>query len=237
MDSPEQLLLTTCAAWDIDLHADQLAQFATYAQMLQHWNDRINLTTIRDPHEVYRRHFLDSLSLARFWGSDPLRLVDIGSGAGFPGLALKILRPSLRLTLVESVGKKADFLRHMVQALDLADVRVLTARVEELGRVTGEREGYDLVTARAVAELRVLVEYALPLLQVHGRLLAPKGAAVHAEVAAATHALQVLGGQLVGVEPVDLPGLAAHSVVIIAKVAPTAARYPRSVGLPTRKPL
>ncbi|NTW96955.1 MAG: 16S rRNA (guanine(527)-N(7))-methyltransferase RsmG [Oscillochloris sp.] len=237
MDTPEHLLTQTCAAWGIALSADQIAQFARYAEELRRWNERLNLTTISEPVEIYRRHFLDSLSLARFWGAGPVSLVDIGSGAGFPGLALKILRPALRLTLVESVGKKAEFLRHIAHELDLPGVRVFASRAEDVGRDSAEREAHDLVTARAVAELRVLVEYGLPLLRARGRMLAPKGAAAHDEAAAAAQALRVLGGVLVGVEPVDLPGLDSHAVVIIDKVRPTDPRYPRVPGVPARKPL
>jgi 16S rRNA (guanine527-N7)-methyltransferase len=237
MDTPEHLLTTTCAAWGIALSAEQLAQFATYAADLRRWNSQINLTAISEPAEIYRRHFLDSLSLARFWGDSPASLVDIGSGAGFPGLPLAILRPSLRLTLVESVGKKAEFLRYMAGALGLGAVRVLTARAEDLGRDRGEREAHGLVTARAVAELRVLVEYGLPLLKIGGRMLAPKGSAAYDEAAAAGHAIEALGGDLVAVEPVDLPGLDSHAVVIIDKLRPTDSRYPRAPGTPGRKPL
>ncbi|MEI7644291.1 MAG: 16S rRNA (guanine(527)-N(7))-methyltransferase RsmG [Chloroflexales bacterium] len=237
MDTPEHMLAQTCAAWGFALSAGQVAQFAAYAEELRRWNERINLTAITEPVEIYRRHFLDSLSLARCWGDTPASLVDIGSGAGFPGLPLAILRPSLRLTLVESVGKKAEFLRHMKDLLGLAEVRVITSRAEDLGRARGERESHALVTARAVAELRVLVEYGLPLLKVGGRMLVPKGAAVHAEVTAAGRAIKVLGGKLVAVEPVDLPGLDAHAVVIIAKLRATDPHYPRAPGTPSRKPL
>ncbi|MEI7772238.1 MAG: 16S rRNA (guanine(527)-N(7))-methyltransferase RsmG [Chloroflexales bacterium] len=237
MDTPEHVLTNTCAAWGIALSAGQIAQFAAYADELRLWNERINLTAISEPAEVYRRHFLDSLSLARFWGDSPTSLVDIGSGAGFPGLPLAILRPGLRLTLVESVGKKAEFLRHMAELLGLAGVRVRTLRAEDLGRERGEREAHGLVTARAVAELRVLVEYGLPLLKVGGRMLAPKGVAAHAEAAAAGPAISLLGGRLVAVTPVELPGLDSHAVVIIDKLRPTDSRYPRPAGTPRRQPL
>jgi 16S rRNA (guanine527-N7)-methyltransferase len=237
MKSPEQLLLQTCAAWGIELSVIQVAQFAAYAEGLQHWNARINLTAITDLEAIYRLHFLDSLSLARFWGTGPRRLIDVGSGAGFPGLALKILRPELELILVESVGKKAEFLRVMADELGLGMVRVLARRAEEVGRDLTERECYDLVTARAVAELRVLVEYTLPLLQVGGRMLAPKGAAVYTEVTAAEQAIALLGGALVAVEMVDLPGQDARAVVIIDKQQPSDPRYPRAPGVPAKRPL
>ncbi|MEI6776674.1 MAG: 16S rRNA (guanine(527)-N(7))-methyltransferase RsmG [Chloroflexales bacterium] len=237
METPELVLTQTCAAWGITLSARQLAQFAAYAEELRIWNERVNLTAITAPAEIYRRHFLDSLSLALFWGDSPSSLVDIGSGAGFPGLPLAILQPGLRLTLVESVGKKAEFLRHMADLLELVGVRVLTARAEDLGRDRGERHSHSLVTARAVAELRVLVEYGLPLLKVGGRMLAPKGAAAYDEATAAGRAIKVLGGTMVAVEPVELPGLDFHAVVIIDKLHPTDPHYPRAPGVPSRNPL
>jgi 16S rRNA (guanine527-N7)-methyltransferase len=236
-DSPEQLLATTCAAWGLPLSADQLDAFRIYADELATWNAHTNLTAITDREGVYVRHFLDSLSLAPFLGTEPDSLVDLGTGAGFPGLPLKLLRPTLTLTLVDSVGKKTAFLAHLVDRLGLDGVRVITARVEELGRDPRERERHGVVVARAVADLRVLAEYGLPLLRVGGRLLAPKGASAHEEAVAADRAITMLGGQVVGVEPVDLPGLDPRALVIISKLAPTDPRYPRPVGVASRKPL
>ncbi len=232
-----ELLATTAAAWGFPLSSHQLAQFTHYAALLTEWNAHTNLTAISTSEEIYRRHFLDSLSLARVWGDLPHNLIDIGAGAGFPGVPLKILRPELELTLVDSVGKKTAFLRHLVQELGLQGVDVRTARVEKLGHDRAERERYDVVTARAVAELRVLVEYALPLARVGGRLLAPKGAAANAELAAAAHAITLLGGAPAKCVPIDLPGQDAAVVIVIAKTAPTDARYPRAVGIPRRRPL
>jgi 16S rRNA (guanine527-N7)-methyltransferase len=237
MDIAERLLTETIADWGLRLDAGQLAQLRRYADELERWNQHTNLTAVRDRLEIYRRHFLDSLSLAAFWGEPPATLVDLGTGGGFPGLPLKILRPELELTLVDSVGKKTEFLSHVVRQLGLDGVRVRTARAEELGRDKAERERHSLVTARAVAELRVLVEYGLPLLRVGGRMLAPKGAGAFEEAAAATGAIEQLGGELAAVEPVSLPGLEARAVVVIDKVAPTDRRYPRPVGTPARRPL
>lgn len=236
-DSAEQLLASTCAAWGLSLDAAQLAAFRVYADELAAWNAHTNLTAITDREGVYVRHFLDSLALAPFVSEAADSLVDLGTGPGFPGLPLKLLRPALAVTLVDSVGKKTAFLAHLVAQLGLAGVRVITARAEELGRDRGERERHAVVTARAVADLRVLAEYGLPLLRVGGRLLAPKGAAAHDEVAAATSALKLLGGEVEGVEPVILPGVDPRALVVIRKVAPTDPRYPRSVGTASRKPL
>lgn len=236
-DRAEQLMAETAAAWGLPLSAEQLAQFRLYAEALAAWNAHTNLTAITDREGVYVRHFLDSLALARHWGAPPASLVDLGSGAGFPGLPLKLLWPQLTLTMVDSVGKKTAFLTHMVELLGLRGVRVITGRAEELGRDRRERERHDLLTARAVADLRVLAEYALPLLRVGGRLLAPKGASASEEADGAARAIVLLGGELVGVEPVLLPGVEPRALVVVAKVAPSDARYPRPVGVPSRKPL
>ncbi len=236
-DHPEQLLAETALAWGLPLTSAQLAQFQLYADELAAYNAHTNLTAITERGAVYVRHFLDSLALARHWGAAPDSLIDLGSGAGFPGLPLKLLRPELALTLVDSVGKKTAFLAHVADRLGLEDVRVITARAEELGRDRREREGYAVVTARAVADLRILAEYGLPLLRVGGRLLAPKGAGAEAEAAAASRAIGLLGGALLGVEPVELPGVEPRALVVIAKVARTDPRYPRPVGIPARKPL
>lgn len=237
MDTAEQLLVDTCSRWGMILGVDQLAQLARYADELQHYNQHTNLTAISEPVEIYRRHFLDSLSLAPYLGEQPDSLVDLGSGGGFPGIPLKLLYPDMRLTLVESVAKKTQFLRHLVGCLGLSQVRVLTARAEEVGRDPGERERHAVVTARAVAELPVLIEYGLPLLRVGGRLLAPKGVGAAAEVATAARAIELLGAELSAVEPVDLPGLDARAIVVLTKIAPTDPRYPRAVGVPARRPL
>lgn len=237
MPTPEALLADTAAAWGLPLSAAQLAMFARYADELRAYNAHTNLTAITEPAEIYVRHFIDSLSLALHWGSQPESLVDIGTGAGFPGLPLKILRPELELLLIDSVAKKTAFVSHMIALLGLQGARVIAGRAEALGRDPQERERHAVVTARAVADLRVLAEYGLPLLRVGGRLLAPKGAGASEEAAAAVGAIERLGGRLLGVEPVALPGVEPRAVVVIGKVAPTDPRYPRAVGVPARRPL
>lgn len=230
-------LAATCAAWGIPLTPSQLDQFATYAAELRRWNERVNLTAITDMEGIVTRHFLDSLRCALSWGSAPASLADIGAGAGFPGLPLKILRPTLRLTLAESIAKKAAFLEHMVRELGLADVQVLAVRAEALGRDAAHRARYDVAVARAVAELRVLAEYCLPLCRVGGRCLAPKGAQIADELAAAERAITRLGGRCLGVEPVELPGVEPRTLVVIEKVAATPPQYPRAPGVPARRPI
>jgi 16S rRNA (guanine527-N7)-methyltransferase len=232
-----ELLQSATAAWGLLLSEAQLDQFLIYATELRRWNAHHNLTTVDDDHGIIVRHFLDALRCALSWGSPPTRMADIGSGAGFPGLPLKILQPTIALTLIESIEKKAAFLRHIGAVLGLDGIQVLSLRAEELGRDPQHREQYDLVTARAVANLRVLAEYCLPLCRAGGRMLAPKGQQIEAEVAAAAHALDVLGGQLAAIEDVHLPGEPDRTLVVIDKIARTPDRYPRAVGIPAKRPL
>ncbi len=231
------LLTTTAAGWGLALNQTQLAQFMSYADELRRWNQHVNLTAIIDPTDIVVRHFLDLLRCALSWGLEPRRVIDVGTGAGFPGLPLKILRPQIQLTLVESVEKKAAFLRHIVEVLGLDEVEVVVARAEAVGRDWAHREWYDLATARAVAELSALAEYCLPLCRVGGRFLAPKGAGVTREVAAAQAAITALGGKLLAVEAVELPAVEQRTLVVVEKIAPTPGQYPRAVGVPTRRPL
>ena len=217
----------------------QVAAFQLYEQELLDWNSRFNLTAIRDVEGVRTKHFLDSLSCLLVMRDKPLRrLIDIGTGAGFPGIPLKIVIPNLQLTLVESVGKKADFCRHVVEALKLDNVQVVIARAEESGQNPAFREQFDWAAARAVANLTTLVEFLLPLVKIGGAMLAQKGESGPAEAHAAEKALQILGGRLRQVIPVTLPGVAEDRyLIVIDKVAATPSGYPRRPGVPAHKPL
>ncbi|MEN4012020.1 MAG: 16S rRNA (guanine(527)-N(7))-methyltransferase RsmG [Chloroflexota bacterium] len=223
----------------IQLKARQLDAFQRYEDELIAWNSRINLTAIRDREGIRSKHFLDSLSCCLAWRErSPETLIDIGSGAGFPGIPLKIVYPRLKLTLVESVGKKLAFCRHIVETLGLEGVTLLQARAEELGLQREHRQQYDWAVARAVANLPVLSEFLLPLVSLGGKMLAQKGVGAHAEVVSAANAIRVLGGQLKQILPVHLPGIAEERyLVIIEKIASTPPGYPRRVGLPARRPI
>lgn len=221
------------------LNAHQVRSFQLYEKELLTWNEKINLTAIKDPEAIRTKHFLDSLTaICEMNNPTPGRLVDVGTGAGFPGIPLKIMLPELKLTLVESVGKKAEFCRHMVEVLKLENVEVLTARAEDLGQQTQHREKYDWAVARAVSQLPALVEYLLPLVRVGGGMVAQKGEHAHAEVQSAEKAIRLLGGNLRRVSPVMLPGVVEERyLVVIDKKGATPPQYPRRAGLPAKKPL
>ncbi len=235
----EKLTHEALRLFNIPLTARQVAMLTTYEAQLLEWNQKFNLTAIRDSESIRAKHFLDSLSCALAWREHPpRRLVDVGTGAGFPGLVLKILYPAMRLTLVESVGKKANFCRHIVQTLGLEGVEVLTARAEDVGRLPQHREKYDWAVARAVAQLPVLSEYLLPLVQVGGAMLAQKGESGPAEAQSAEKAFKLLGGNLRQLVHVTLPGVVEERyLVIVDKVAATPPAYPRKAGIPGKTPL
>ncbi len=223
----------------IHLTSSQVKLFTTYESELLTWNEKFNLTAIRDPEGIRTKHFLDSLSiLVELKTPAPLRLIDVGTGAGFPGIPLKILLPSMHLTLVESVGKKASFCRHIAELLQLDNVEVITARAEDLGQNPLYREKFDWAVARAVASMPVLAEYLLPLVRIGGAILAQKGESAHTEVQSAEKAIRILGGTLRKIASVTLPGIAEERfLVIMDKKAATPPQYPRRAGLPQKKPL
>ena len=211
----------------------------TYEKELMEWNQKFNLTAIRDTESIRTKHFLDSFSSVLAWkASPPSNLIDVGTGAGFPGVPLKILYPNLKLTLVESVGKKAKFCQHITRLLGLEDVNIIQARAEDLGQNMQHREKYDWAVARAVANLNVLSEYLIPLVRIGGSMLAQKGEDGPAEAQSAEKAMELLGGKLKQLIPINLPGVADDRyLVVVDKVAATPPKYPRKPGIPVKQPL
>ena len=220
----------------------QVEQFELYCREMLAWNSRVNLTRVTGPDEVWTRHFLDSLSVA--WGlpdgalGPEVSLIDVGSGAGLPGVPLKIAYPEVALVLLEANGKKAAFLENLVGMLGLEDARVVRSRAEDAGRRHDLREAFDVVVSRAVAPLEVLVELTLPFCKVGGVAVAQKGAGVEGEVERARNAVRLLGGgepRTYGVTP---PGSdVARSLVVVDKVRGTPERFPRRPGIPAKRPL
>lgn len=237
------LLERRAAELGVPLTPAQLAAFERYRRELLAWNQRVNLTSITEPREIELRHFVDSLTCLQalpdlLQQRPAAALIDVGTGAGFPGLPLKLAVPELRVTLLDSVRKKTAFLEHLVSVLELGGVTVLTARAEELGHQPDHRERYDIAVSRALAELPVLLELCLPFVSVGGRLVAPRRGDLQAQQAAAERAAQELGGAFRAPIPVDLgPGYTDYGLVVVDKMTPTPPRYPRRPGIPSKWPL
>lgn len=224
---------------DLTLTPEQETAFDVYARELAAWNAHTNLTAITAPDEVRVRHFLDSLTVLAAVPLPPgAHVIDVGTGAGFPGLPLAIVRADLHVTLIEATGKKLAFCQHVAEQLGLTNLDFVHARAEEGGHMPALRERGDLVAARAVARLPALLEYLLPLARVGGLAAAMKGRTAAEEAADSSRALRLLGGKLRGVREFALPGLdEPHHLVLVDKIAPTPRGFPRRPGLPVQRPL
>jgi 16S rRNA (guanine527-N7)-methyltransferase len=244
---PMSLLIAGCAELGIALSAEQVAQFERYYEALVEWNAKFNLTAITGYQEVQTKHYLDSLAALPLLAEElqlplplarPLHLADVGTGAGFPGVPLKVVAPRLKLTLMDGTGKKIQFLQALIDELKLAGVSFVQGRAEELGRLPTHRGQYDVVTARAVAPLNTLVEYLLPLVRRDGLAVVYKGPSAAEEFVAARKAIEVLGGETVRFAPLAVPYLDEQRfLLLIKKVRPTPNLYPRGQGLSRKKPL
>lgn len=229
------------ANYGFKLSSKQKEQFATYYNKLIEFNKKVNLTRITDKNEVYLKHFFDSITpLLEF--SDLFKgeksLCDVGAGAGFPSLPIKILCPDLSITIVDSLGKRLKFLDELVSYLSLDKVTLVHSRAEDAGQNKNLREKFDLVTGRAVARMSVLSEYCLPLAKVDGYLVALKGPKAQDELAEAKNAIEVLGGSVKEVKELTLPDTDdERTLIVVKKVKATPKKYPRQAGTPNRKPL
>lgn len=235
----KQLLRDAAGALGISLTETICERFFRYYRLLIEWNEKFNLTSLVEPRDVAIKHFIDSLTCLLVHNpAGGARVVDIGTGAGFPGLPVKIVREDLLCTLVESTGKKVSFLRQVAGALGMADVEVACGRAEELAHQARYRASFDLALARAVAPLPVLLEYALPFLRTGGYFIALKGPGVQEELPASGNALNVLGGNVKKIITVFLPLTGdERKLVLIEKTGPTPEKYPRRPGVPQRRPL
>lgn len=232
-----EILAARGAEAQLSFTEEQLAQFTRYYELLVETNKVMNLTAITEPEEVAVKHMVDSL-LAYEDGMQGKTLVDVGTGAGFPGVPLKIYCPSLKVTLVDSLGKRLRFLQQVIDELWLKGIRCEHLRAEDAGRSKKHREQYDYVTARAVARLSVLSEYCLPLAKKGGQFIALKGSRFAEEIEEGEAAVKILGGKIISAEPVKLPGLDdGRAIIKIAKIKATPAQYPRKAGTPEKQPL
>ena len=230
-----EILTSGLAELGLTVPEEQLAVLERFSALLEEKNKVMNLTAIHAPEDVARLHFLDCAALLRYIPTEGKTLADVGSGAGFPGLVLKILSPKLRLTSLDSLGKRIDFQRETSEALGLEGVELLCARAEEL---PDRRESFDIVTSRAVARLSILAELCLPLVKAGGVFAAMKGPEPEEEAAEALKGIRVLGGGEPRIERYRIPGTdVIHSVVFVKKERPTPAKYPRRYALIKKQPL
>lgn len=242
-----KLLIHGCQTFGINLTQQQIQQFDLYYEMLVEWNQKFNLTAITNYDDVQTKHFLDSIASLPVISHElktslpidhPYRLIDVGTGAGFPGIPIKIANPMLDLTMMDGTGKKIRFLNHLVNRLALDSTAVIQGRAEELGQQPSYREKYDLVTARAVAPLKTLIEYLLPLVCLNGLVIVYKGGNAAQEFSEAQHGIEILGGQTERFASVEVPYLDQERyVLLIRKCQNTPKRYPRGQGLARKQPL
>ncbi|WP_302187514.1 16S rRNA (guanine(527)-N(7))-methyltransferase RsmG [uncultured Lactobacillus sp.] len=236
-----ELFATTLSNHNLKLSAKQEQQFKTYFKELITVNEHVNLTRITEEDEVYLKHFYDSLTpllLVPEVFTEGAKVCDVGAGAGFPSLPIKILRPDLRLTIVDSLGKRLKFLQELLDKLEISGVELVHGRAEDVGQNPAYREQFDLVTARAVARMSVLSEYCLPLAKTGGKFVALKGPKAASELADAKKALDTLGGKVSFSQEFTLAGTEEErTIVVVDKIKKTPAKYPRQAGTPNRKPL
>ncbi len=222
---------------NIKFNDKQLKQFYEYMNLLLEWNEKINLTAIVEPEEIILKHFIDSLTINKYIGENKT-LADVGTGAGFPGIPLKIYRPDLSITLVDSLNKRINFLNEVISKLKLDKIYTVHSRIEDFGKNKKYRENYDYVTARAVANLAVLSEYLIPITKVNGQCICMKGSEIEEEITNSKNAIKILGGKINKIDKFELPNSdISRNVIIINKLNTTPSKYPRKAGMPVKEPL
>ncbi|MCK8826844.1 16S rRNA (guanine(527)-N(7))-methyltransferase RsmG [Natroniella acetigena] len=235
----KELLVTGAQQLGVELTEEQIDKFIDYLEILQEWNQKMNLTALDTAREIIVKHFLDSLTcLVELDLTGREKVIDVGTGAGFPGVPLKIIYPQLKLTLLDSLRKRTNFLKQLCYKLNLEGIEFIHGRAEDYGQDQNYREQYDYVVARAVASLNILVEYTLPFARINGRLIAQKGSEAEQEVIESQQAVQSLGGAIFDLRKVNLPySEAERHLVVIDKMAQTPVQYPRRAGKPKKSPL
>ena len=224
---------------DLDIYflVEQLEQFFVYMNLLIEWNEKMNLTAIIDPDEIILKHFIDSITILNKMENGS-KVVDVGTGAGFPGIPLSIMNPTLKITLVDSLNKRLIFLQEVVDKLNLKNIEIVHARAEEFGQNKKYRESFDIATSRAVANLSTLSEYLIPLVKVNGKVISMKAADAHDEIKDAKKAIEILGGKIEKIDEFNLPQSdIGRTVITIKKETQTPSKYPRKPGTPSKEPI
>lgn len=221
----------------IELSEDKIKKFYNYMNLLIEWNQKINLTSITDPREIILKHFIDSLTINKYI-KENTKMIDVGTGAGFPGIPLKILRDDIEIILLDSLNKRIKFLDIVIEELKLNKISTIHSRAEDIGRDEKYREKFDYSTSRAVANLSTLAEYLIPLVKIKGEVIAMKGAEIKEELETSKKSINVLGGKLNSVEEFCLPeSNMKRNVIIIQKETKTPNKFPRKAGLPSKEPI
>lgn len=222
---------------DVILDEEQIQKFYKYMELLLEWNEKINLTAIVEPRDVILKHFVDSLTICKELQKNKT-LADIGTGAGFPGIPVKILRPDLDITLIDSLNKRVNFLTMVIGALKLEKIIALHGRIEDFGKNKKYREKFDYVTSRAVANLSTLSEYMIPLVKIGGKCICMKGSKIDEELKNAEKAIKTLGGKIEKIDTFLLPDTdMGRNIILIKKEKATPNKYPRKAGTPTKEPI
>ena len=222
---------------NIVFNEKQLEQFYNYMNLLLEWNEKINLTAITDPEEIIIKHFIDSLTISKYIENNK-QIADLGTGAGFPGIPLKIYRTDLNIVLVDSLNKRINFLNEVIDKLNLDNITTIHSRIEDFGKDKKYREAFDYATARAVANLSVLSEYLIPVVKLKGQAICMKGSEIEIEIDDSKTAINILGGQIIKVDKFNLPETdIGRNIIIINKIKNTPSKYPRKAGVPSKEPL
>ena len=238
----ENILIDGALKMGTSLHKEQINKFFRYLELLVQWNQKINLTSLKMPQEIIIKHFLDSIScikaINKYINIEGISIIDVGTGAGFPGVPIKIVCPSINLSLLEARKKKTAFLEKIREEMNFQQVKILNGRAEAFGKCPDYREKYDISISRAVAPLSTLCEYCLPLVRVGGFFIAQKGRSYKEEIDKALRTIPLLGGELIGVENVQIPFINQERyLLVIKKIKNTPSKYPRKEGLPQKRPL
>ena len=222
---------------NIDFSVEQLEKFYRYMELLIEWNEKINLTAIIEPEEIVLKHFIDSLTIYKDL-KNAKSFVDVGTGAGFPGIPIAIINNTLKVTLVDSLNKRLIFLQEVIKELNLNNVELVHARAEEFGQNKKYREKFDIATSRAVANLATLSEYLLPLVKINGKAISMKAGNASQEIEGAKKAIKTLGGNINNIEEFNLPQSdIGRTIIIIDKIKETPGKYPRKPGTPAKEPI
>lgn len=233
----KNFLIKQCQELKIEMDEKKQDQFYTYMEILIKWNKNINLTAITEPEEVLQKHFIDSLTILPYI-EENATIIDVGTGAGFPGIPVKIAKENTKVILLDALNKRLNFLQEVINTLQLSNIETIHARAEEVGKNKALRENFDIATSRAVAPLNILVEYLLPLVKLGGKCICMKGSNIEEEIGNSKKAIEILGGKIEKISEFNLPNSdIKRNIIVIKKVSKTPEKYPRKPGTPSKEPI